>query len=499
MNFIKLSLAAKIWLAIAVLFMLLTAGIMINNARSDALLNRSQQALSAQSERIALATRWVGLVQSNTARDLAIIVSSDSKLTEHFTPTILATIAQISEVQKKLAAQRNSPEEQGTLDQIMTVRKRVLASRNRAMAMKKAGDEAGALLEAHNEFEPAVSAYLSNLQTFADLQTRIVGSLQQEIEHERAQNALFARLILVVLLTLFALGASALIRTIRAPLRAAIDVAEQIGKGDLSGVVETSRDDEFGHMMRALLHMQTQLRRLVADVHAGTNNIALASREIAIGNQDLSNRTEQASANLEETTASLEHLTNTVQDSTDAARRATALAGSASEVAQRGGWVVGQVITKMQEINDSSRQIADIIGVIDEIAFQTNILALNAAVEAARAGEQGRGFAVVASEVRNLAGRSAEAAKKIKALIITSVSKVEDGALQVSDAGATMQEIVSSVKRVSDLIGEISAAATEQSGELLQVNAAIHQFDELTQQNSALVEQSAAAAASMQE
>ena len=499
MKRIKLSLAAKLWTAVAVIFVLLASGMTVVNLRSDALLLQTELALSAQSERVVLATRWVGLVQSNTARDLATVFSIDNTLNDYLTPFTMAAIAQISEVQKKLLAQAGSPQEKLVLDKIATVRKLVLASRGRAMAFKKTGDNAAALAEAHSAFEPAVKQYLANLQAFADLQAAIFSTLQSDIELERGHNTLLGRLILALLMVMLAAGAAYLIRAIRVPLKEAIGVAEHIAKGNLTRPISGERSDEFGEMMLALLHMQNQLRHVVADVREGTNNMAVASQEIAAGNQDLSNRTEQAAASLEETASSLEHLTTTVQDSTDAARRANALAGSASEVAQRGGMVVGQVIATMQDINASSQKIADIIGVIDAIAFQTNILALNAAVEAARAGEQGRGFAVVASEVRSLASRSAEAAKQIKALINTSVSKVEHGTRQVSDAGATMQDIVSSVQRVSDIIGEISTAAIEQSSELVQVNAAVNQLDELTQQNAALVEQSAAAAASMEQ
>jgi methyl-accepting chemotaxis protein len=499
MDFFKRSLAAKLWVAVASFFILLAAAMTFVSLRGDALWDRSQQTLSAQIVRVTLATRWVGLVQSNTARDLAILVSNDKRVGNYFTPITKATSEQISEVQKKLAAQENSPAEQVLLDKITASRKRVLDARIRAVERKLTGDEVNALAETHDAFEPAVKDYLSNLQAFADLQTQLFAQAQHEIERKRGDNIVLARWILGFLMALLTVGATLLIRTIKAPLRAAITVAEHIAKGDLSHVVTTRRSDEFGDMMRALQHMQQQLQHLVADVRQGTNNIALVSQEIATGNQDLSNRTERSAASLEETASSLEHLTSTVQGSTDAARRASELADSASAVAQRGGTAVAQVIYTMGEINSSSQQIADIIGVIDGIAFQTNILALNAAVEAARAGEQGRGFAVVASEVRNLARRSAEAAKEIKTLISTSVSKVEDGTRQVSDAGNTMQDIVSAVKHVSDLINEISAAAISQSSELLQVNAAINQLDELTQQNAALVEQSAVTAANMED
>jgi methyl-accepting chemotaxis protein len=245
--------------------------------------------------------------------------------------------------------------------------------------------------------------------------------------------------------------------------------------------------------------MSTSLSRMVSDVRSSTDSIALASSEIAQGNNDLAHRTEQTSSNLQATASSMDALTSTVQHSADNARQASTLAASASSVAQRGGAVVTQVVATMQEINTSSKKIADIIGVIDGIAFQTNILALNAAVEAARAGEQGRGFAVVASEVRSLAGRSADAAKEIKGLINTSVEKVESGTKLVTDAGTTMVEIVDSVRRVADVIGEITAAAAEQSTGIAGVNKAIGDLDQMTQQNAALVEESAAAAESLRD
>jgi methyl-accepting chemotaxis protein len=250
---------------------------------------------------------------------------------------------------------------------------------------------------------------------------------------------------------------------------------------------------------RALQSALQKMRATVASVQSSADSIQSASREIASGNQDLSTRTEQAASNLEETAASMEQLTSTVRQSADAARQANQLAASAAEIAVRGGQVVGQVVTTMDEINHSSKKISDIIGVIDGIAFQTNILALNAAVEAARAGEQGRGFAVVAGEVRNLAQRSAEAAKEIKNLIGASVDRVEAGSRLVADAGQTMSEIVGSVQRVSDIIGEITAAAGEQSDGIGQVNVAVTQLDQMTQQNAALVEESAAAAESLKD
>ncbi|MBU1225090.1 MAG: MCP four helix bundle domain-containing protein [Gammaproteobacteria bacterium] len=290
-----------------------------------------------------------------------------------------------------------------------------------------------------------------------------------------------------------------LIRAIAGPLNEAVRVAESVAAGDLTQNIEVRSQDETGQLMQAMKNMNDSLVHIVGQVRNGTETIAVASREIATGNADLSSRTESQASSLEETASSMEELTSTVKQNAENARQANQLVGSTAEVAVKGGRVVGQVVDTMASIKDSSRKISDIIGVIDGIAFQTNILALNAAVEAARAGEQGRGFAVVASEVRNLAQRSAGAAKEIKALIEDSVGKVDAGGRLVDEAGKTMDEIVSSVKRVTDIMGEIAAASQEQSTGIEQVNQAITQMDNVTQQNSALVEEAAAAAESLQD
>jgi len=287
--------------------------------------------------------------------------------------------------------------------------------------------------------------------------------------------------------------------SITSPISYARTVAQAIAAGDLTRPIHVDGRDEASQLLGSLLQMQQWLRQVVGDVRLSSASIENASREVAMGNADLSVRTEQTASNLQQTASSMGQLTGTVGQSADSARQASQLASSAAEVAQRGGQVVAQVVTTMHEINASSKKIGDIIGTIDGIAFQTNILALNAAVEAARAGEQGRGFAVVASEVRSLAQRSAQAAREIKALIGASVEKVDSGSRLVADAGSTMTEIVASVQRVADIIGEVMAAATEQSQGIGQVNGAVAQLDQMTQQNAALVEQSAAAAESLKE
>lgn len=304
---------------------------------------------------------------------------------------------------------------------------------------------------------------------------------------------------LVVSIVLGLLLAFWISQLVSAPLRHAVKVAQTVAAGDLTSQITVRSKDETGMLLQALKDMNESLLKVVSEVRHGTEEIRHASTEIAHGNMDLSNRTETQASSLEETASSMEQITSTIHQSADNARQANQLSHSASEVAQRGGNVVAQVVDTMGSINESSRKIVDIIAVIDGIAFQTNILALNAAVEAARAGEQGRGFAVVASEVRNLAQRSAGAAKEIKELINDSVEKVAQGSRLVDQAGSTMTEVVESVKRVSDIISEITAAGLEQSAGIAQINDAVTEMDTLTQQNAALVEEAAAAAASLQE
>ena len=383
-------------------------------------------------------------------------------------------------------------------------------------ALAEVGQYEGGLVPIFDQIERALldgagaGAYAERFKAHMDTTDALLASLatQARGHMEEARAALDQRtatmstliaaavllgLAVLVPLTLFS------VRSITQSLEQARALAERIAAGDLSHAVQSRQRDEIGSLVAAMGRMQDALRTLVGQVQQAAGSIATASDEIALGNQDLSQRTEQTAASLQQTASSMELLTGTVQHSAESSRQASGLAANAAEVAVRGGAVVAQVVQTMGQISDSSRRIGDITGVIDSIAFQTNILALNAAVEAARAGEQGRGFAVVASEVRSLAQRSADAAKEIKALIGASVERVEGGSRLVAQAGETMTEIVASVRRVSDIVAEITSAAAEQAGSIGQVGQSVSHLDQMTQQNAALVEESAAASQSLRD
>jgi len=372
-------------------------------------------------------------------------------------------------------------------------------AKNALLDLVRAGNVDAAADYALMKMTPVQSAYLNIVKSFADSQSK---QLQAEGANAVADGSTAIRITLIfsALATLAAIILGYfLTRSIVTPLREAVQIAENVAAGDLRTVIRVDSADETGQLMQALKKMNENLLRIVTEVRSGTELITTASGEISLGNMDLSSRTEQQASSLEETASAMEQMTSTVKQNADNARQANELAALASKVAVQSGTAVNQVVNTMETINASSKKIVDIISVIDSIAFQTNILALNAAVEAARAGEQGRGFAVVASEVRNLAQRSASAAKEIAQLIQDSVNKVDEGGKQVARAGSTMEEVLASVKSVTEIMGEISIASHEQSSGIGEINMAITQMDQVTQQNAALVNQSAAAAQSLQE
>jgi methyl-accepting chemotaxis protein len=399
----------------------------------------------------------------------------------------------------QLEKQMSTPKGKELLKALLVERSKYLSKQQEYLKMFAEGKKSEAGIQLLNVMTPAQDAYFDQVKNLIKLGGRLMdkGGADASADY---RDATILMLALAAVAILLASGLAWLLtRGITKPLQHAVKLAETVAGGDLTSQIEVRSKDETGQLLQALKHMNDSLKQVVGQVRGGTEAIATASGQIAAGNMDLSSRTEQQASSLEETASSMEELTSTVKQNADNARQANQLAASASAVAQKGGAVVAQVVGTMGSINASSKKIVDIIGVIDGIAFQTNILALNAAVEAARAGEQGRGFAVVAAEVRNLAQRSAAAAKEIKSLIDDSVDKVGSGARLVDEAGATMEEIVASVRRVTDVIGEISAASTEQTAGIEQINQAIAQMDQVTQQNAALVEEAAAASDAMQQ
>ncbi|GCL64983.1 methyl-accepting chemotaxis protein [Pseudaquabacterium pictum] len=455
----RLNIANRLWLpTLAITGLLLLVGATVS-VRTTGQIQQASDQLRVAEEKLMDASAWRGLTQSNVVRVVASLVSSDPAVDAALKPEIAETSARISEIQKRVDAAATEAHERAAMDRIAETRKAYIAARDAASKTKAAGDAAAAKAMLADKVQPAITTYLAAQQAYVDLQREHTAAVRAQSGAERMRTVWAVLAVVVAVVSLLLVSTVLTVRAVCRPMDRLVEVARRIGDGDLDVEVETHRQDEIGAVQRALATMRDALRGIVGQVRQSAESIQVASSEVASGNADLSHRTEQTASNLQQTAGSLQQLTANVRQSADAAAQANQLAASAQTVAQRGGEVVSQVVSTMDEINSSSKRIADIIGTIDGIAFQTNILALNAAVEAARAGEQGRGFAVVASEVRSLAQRSAEAAREIKTLIGTSVEKVETGARLVQDAGSTMGEIVASVQRVTDVIGEITAAA----------------------------------------
>ncbi|MFZ5487183.1 MAG: methyl-accepting chemotaxis protein [Pseudomonadota bacterium] len=499
MKFGDLRVAHKLWGSVMGLLVIMLAATFFAQSRANAVADKALQDVERYEAAITTTTRWLGLTEVVMERSLAALSVYDPEAEKTLLQRSLADSARVTQLQKKVGEVLASDAEKQAYENASKARTDALALLKKVRELKAGGDREATAAFVQQQFMPAAQVLLKAMDDFLKVQEAQRDAAVKQSEQARRNTMLTSLVVTALVLALGGVLCALLVRSITQPLHRAVEAAQAIGKGDLSLTLQTHRKDEFGDLLRAFSRMVEHLRGVVTEVRTGVDSVALAANEIAHGNQDLSARTEQTASSLEETAASMEQLTATVSQSADTARQANQLASQAAQAAQRGGAVVGQVVQSMQQITDSSRKIADIIGVIDGIAFQTNILALNAAVEAARAGEQGRGFAVVASEVRSLAGRSAEAAKEIKALIGNSVENVESGSQQVAQAGQAMSEIVAGVQRVNDLIGEITASATEQRDGIAQVNQAVMQLDQMTQQNAALVEESAAAAGALRE
>ena len=464
--------------AIILLLATLSTAISMFDAQRNAEATRDMMASPLTKER--LVADWFVLTYSAIARTSMIARSSDASLSETFKETIASSVVAGSEIIKKIEPLLSSDQEKALFKEIIAARNQYQSAKEVVMNSRKNGDAAGAEKAYMESFDPAAKLYSAKVHELVDMQRQAIDQMAADIDHNNTRGRELMLVLGALLIAISIVAVVIISRSITTPLQRALQVARTVAAGDLSALIEKQGKDEIAELMQALHDMNEALRKIVTDVQQGTESISSAASEIASGNIDLSARTEMQAGALEETAASIEELTSTVKQNAENARQANALAINASDVAEKGRGVVAQVVGTMGEINASSGKIVDIISVIDGIAFQTNILALNAAVEAARAGEQGRGFAVVASEVRSLAQRSASAAKEIKSLIDDSVNKVDSGSRLVDQAGKTMAEVVNSVKRVSDIVADISAATQEQSTGISEVNHAITQMDQVT-------------------
>jgi len=444
-----------------------------------------------------LVSDWYRFIHTSVRRTTAIAKSSDPSLATYFAPEAAASTKSLSAIQKQVEELLRSNDERALLQTIVTARQQYLAARDAVAARQKEGQAAAAGAVFESEFIPASKRYLDGLQALLDHQRAAIDASAQDINATNDASRTLLLALSVSALVLGGCGALLITRSITHPLHRAMDTARRVASGDLTGSIHVDASDETGALLQVLKDMQARLAQVLSLVRSNADHVATAAEHISHGNSDLSVRTEQQASRLQETSATMDELSTIVRNNADHARHASALAQEASQVATKGGEVVGSVVMTMKDINESSKKIADIIGVIDGIAFQTNILALNAAVEAARAGEEGRGFAVVAAEVRSLAQRSANAAKEIKSLITGSVAQVEKGTSLVDQAGHTMGEIVGAIRQVSELVNGISHASAEQSTGVSQVGDTVSKMDQATQQNAALVEESAAAAESL--
>lgn len=499
MNMFNFSVKAKLFTTLVVsgVALILVGTLGLSGTRS------SNQHLDAIFSNRFMPTGWIGTIESHTREVLDktenIIVRQDSSAAGEGLELLSQRRAEIRELSARLQATELTDRERALVEDFAEHREQVLSAVNEALLAAQAGSfdaaETALLGRARPSFERMTGTGDALLKT----QIEVAQEMRNEAQSSYARNRG-----LIIGAIVFGIGIATailflLIRSIMSALNAAVNIANRIAGGELGNEVRVESNDELGQLLDSLKRMDAKLVEIVGSVRASADAVGAAARQLSLGNDDLSQRTQEQAAALEETASSMEQMTATVKQNADNARQANQLAVGAREQAEKGGAVVHRAISAMGEINAASRKIADIISVIDEIAFQTNLLALNAAVEAARAGEQGRGFAVVATEVRNLAQRSASAAKEIKDLINDSVEKVKVGSELVDESGKTLAEIMESVKKVTDIVAEIAAASEEQSAGIEQVNNAVAQMDNVTQQNAALVEEASAASKAMEQ
>ncbi len=488
----SMRLKARVLTGFAVVMVLLLIGAAIGVWRMHQLSERIDSLVNVEMEALDIARTWAGLTEANIQRRIITAWSDDAEFVKAFTRKSKETSARVDRLQEALGKLPKSADADRIKREIDAARKRYQDKRDELAKHKSDGQDVKARVV--SELIPAMEAYLDPIDDFAEqMRKELVAARDQaEAQAQTARN-----LITVLLCAGAVLGvlvALSITQSVTTPLRDARRLAARIAEGDLTTAATVRGQDELAELADSLDQMQQGLNHTISNVRQVADQVRLASGEIASGNMDLSNRTEQAASSLEQTGAAMQQLREGVQVNAAAAQQADGLAQSAAQVAERGGSMVREVVATMGEIQQASARIGDIIGVIDGIAFQTNILALNAAVEAARAGEQGRGFAVVASEVRALAQRSAQAAREIKALISASTERVEAGGRLVAATGGTIDEVVQSVQRVTQIVSEISGATSAQATTLGEIGQAVQQLDQMTQQNASLVEESAAAA-----
>ena len=499
MSFANLKIGTRLGLGFAVILVLLAVIVGIGIGRLSSLNDRVNDLSDNHIPKLLDENEWIIAMLQTARQTRNMLILDDPGKIKQEVEGVMGLKEKRRECMERLQKTIVTPGGKAALQAVIEARAAYTPHEDEFLRLVSAGDMTTAKSVLLEKARPTQLAYIDAIYKLIDNQKILIKNVSEKASDDYQTGNFVMSALLGGALLIGVLYAIVVTRSITRPMNEAVKVAQTVAAGDLTSRIEVTSKDETGQLLVALKDMNHALLNIVNEVRSGTETISSASQQIASGNADLSSRTESQASSLEETASSMEELTSTVKQNADNARQANQLAISASEVAVKGGAVVSEVVDTMGSINESAKKIVDIIGVIDGIAFQTNILALNAAVEAARAGEQGRGFAVVASEVRNLAQRSAQAAKEIKALIDTSVEKVDAGSKLVDQAGVTMQEVVESIKRVTDIMGEISAASAEQTSGIEQVQQAVAQIDETTQQNAALVEEAAAASESLRE